>query len=84
MTTQIEGQILDVWVPFPYEPANSCTDDKSGLTCPLTSGTQYTYKAALPVLESYPTVSWSFYVSDSYSSTYDPMDHVLTDRLQSV
>lgn len=51
----VHGILGVVPVPFNLPNPNGCVD--SNLTCPLQSGTEYTYVATLPVLEEYPRVS---------------------------
>ncbi|XP_014663156.1 PREDICTED: epididymal secretory protein E1-like [Priapulus caudatus] len=50
----VHGVIAGVPIPFPPPVVDACQN--SGLTCPLASGTPYTYTAVLPVLKVYPSV----------------------------
>jgi Niemann-Pick C2 protein len=42
-------------VPFKLPNPDGCVD--SGLECPLTKGTQYSYEASFPILKVYPRVN---------------------------
>lgn len=50
----MHGIILGVEMPFPLQNPNGCVD--SGLTCPLSKESTYSYVASLQVLKSYPKV----------------------------
>uniref|UniRef100_A0A0A9X506 MD-2-related lipid-recognition domain-containing protein n=1 Tax=Lygus hesperus TaxID=30085 RepID=A0A0A9X506_LYGHE len=50
----VHGHIV-VPIPFILPNPNGCVD--SGLTCPLTNGTQHTYTLSLPIKTMYPKVS---------------------------
>lgn len=54
MKTVVHGIILGVEMPFPLQNPDGCVD--SGLTCPLTKDSTYSYVASLSVLKSYPKV----------------------------
>ncbi|KAI4491129.1 hypothetical protein M0802_010439 [Mischocyttarus mexicanus] len=53
----IHGIIADVPIPFPLTHPDVCTNPESNIQCPLKKGTDYTYKAILPVESSYPKMS---------------------------
>lgn len=55
LTAVVHGVIMGLAVPFPLPNPDGCVD--SGVTCPLTTGNSYKYKAVLPVLNEYPQVS---------------------------
>lgn len=50
----IHGVIGGIPIPFPAPQPDAC--QKSGLTCPLSANTAYTYQLSMPILSSYPTV----------------------------
>lgn len=56
VTTVVHGKIMGVEMPFILQNPNACED--SGLKCPLTKDSTYQYMATLPVLKSYPKVSF--------------------------
>lgn len=55
----VHGVIKSVPIPFPLPQSNAC---KSGVTCPVTNGKDYTYENNLNIRNSYPaigvTVRW--------------------------
>lgn len=55
VNTEVHGIIMGVEMPFPLPNPNAC--ENSGLICPLKKDQKYAYKATLPVLKVYPTVS---------------------------
>lgn len=52
----VHGVIMDMPVPFDLPNDNAC--ENCNITCPLKSGETYTYSTSLPVLKSYPRVSF--------------------------
>jgi len=50
----VTGIINNVPVPFPLPNPNGCV--MSGLTCPLSAGSTYTYTQSIPVESDYPTI----------------------------
>lgn len=57
VTAVCHGIVMGVEMPFPLPNPNGCTD--SGLECPLKKDQKYAYVATLPVLKSYPKVSFA-------------------------
>ncbi|XP_013400008.1 epididymal secretory protein E1 [Lingula anatina] len=53
----VHGIIAGVPVPFPFDHPDGC--DKSGITCPISTGQTYTYKAVLAISSSYPSIECS-------------------------
>ncbi|XP_015179114.1 PREDICTED: protein NPC2 homolog [Polistes dominula] len=53
----IHGVIADVPIPFPLSHPDVCTNPESNIQCPLKKDTEYTYKAVLPVENTYPKLS---------------------------
>lgn len=54
MTSVVHGIIMGIEMPFSLPNPDGCLG--SGLTCPIQKGTNYEYRATLPVLKSYPKV----------------------------
>ncbi|XP_014603527.1 PREDICTED: protein NPC2 homolog isoform X2 [Polistes canadensis] len=44
-------------IPFPLTHPDVCTNPESNIQCPLKKDTEYTYKAVLPVENTYPKLS---------------------------
>ena len=67
LTSNIQGIILDVPLPFPgYYGTNACPNiyDAQGekqVGCPLKAGETYIYKNSFKILPMYPTVSLTVY-----------------------
>ncbi|KAG7197334.1 hypothetical protein KM043_018447 [Ampulex compressa] len=53
----VHGIIMDVPMPFPLPNADACSYPQSGITCPVQKDETYTYRAELPVKQSYPRLS---------------------------
>ncbi|XP_017786615.1 PREDICTED: ecdysteroid-regulated 16 kDa protein-like [Nicrophorus vespilloides] len=51
----VHGVVMDVPVPFDLPNDNACSN--SGIECPISSGSTYSYLATLPVLKKYPRVT---------------------------
>lgn len=59
----VYGKLAGIPVPFPLPNNDLCSfvvNDSGATSCPLKAGTQYTYKAQLPVKSEYPKVTKSF------------------------
>ncbi|CAH1371168.1 unnamed protein product [Tenebrio molitor] len=55
LTSVVHGVILGVPFPFDIPNPDGCKD--SGVSCPISAGQTYNYKASLPVLATYPRVT---------------------------
>jgi Niemann-Pick C2 protein len=53
-TAVVHGIVMGLPVPFPLDNPNACKD--SGMTCPLDSGTRYTYSNSVYISPKYPKV----------------------------
>ncbi|XP_074661698.1 NPC intracellular cholesterol transporter 2-like [Tubulanus polymorphus] len=53
LTGSVHGILAGIPIPFPIPESDGC---KSGVACPVTTGTTYTYKASIPVKSIYPSV----------------------------
>lgn len=55
LSTKIEAKVGPIWVNYPLDHTDACTDDN--LICPIKAETDNTYKFSLKVSTSYPAVS---------------------------
>ncbi|XP_072285075.1 NPC intracellular cholesterol transporter 2 [Pyxicephalus adspersus] len=65
-TAVVYGYLSKIPIPFPLPEADGC---KSGVSCPLQSGTTYNYLTKLPIKPEYPkmklVVRWELRDSDN-------------------
>ena len=64
LAVKVKAHLGVIWVPYTIDKPDACKD--SGLTCPLTAGTEQNYEYALTVSTAYPSVSEFFLVFLKY------------------